>query len=128
MWPVPFLLLYQCCMDKNKNFINFLYSLFLSTVFWFIAEFIKGHLLFASNRRPMNLFYFFIIKVTIASIFYYLTGVAKKVSLDRNVKSLWTTYRKLLKWTHAVIKLMKRCFKPTYQLTSYKLNIFFFLY
>jgi hypothetical protein len=86
MLPVSFLLLYQYCTNKHKNF--FLYSLLLSAMFSFVVGPIEGHLHFADIRSPMNLFYFFVIDVGVVFISYWLTKLVMKMSQERNARPL----------------------------------------
>ena len=75
--PVGFLLLYQYCTNKNKNF--YLYTVLLSAVFAFGFATIEQYMGFVEFRQGMTRFYLFLIDVGVAYIAYWFTKLMLKV-------------------------------------------------
>ncbi|WP_419955282.1 hypothetical protein ACN6MT_06970 [Neobacillus niacini] len=69
--PVGFLLVYQYCINKQKNF--YLYIAILSACFAFIFASIEQYMEFVEFRKGMNQFYLFLIDLVIVFISYWLT-------------------------------------------------------
>ncbi|MCY9658306.1 hypothetical protein P5G65_02210 [Paenibacillus chondroitinus] len=80
--PVGFLLLYQYCTNKNKNF--YLYTLLLSAMFAFGFATIEKYMGFVEFRKGTNQFHLFIIDVGIAYIAYWFTRLLLKVREKNN--------------------------------------------
>ncbi|MFC4321346.1 hypothetical protein [Litchfieldia salsa] len=77
MLPVGFLLLYQYCTNRNKNF--FLYTLLLSAVFAFGFATVEKSMGFVEFRKGTHQFHLFLIDVVIVFISYWMTKILKKV-------------------------------------------------
>lgn len=75
--PVGFLLLYQYCTNRNKNF--YLFTLLLSAVFAFGFAQLEEFLGLVSLRKGMHNFHLFLIDVGIAYIAYWFTKAILKV-------------------------------------------------
>lgn len=75
--PVAFLLLYQYCTNRSRNF--HLYTLILSAAFAFGFTSIEEGLGLLEFRKGMNYFYVFIIDVVIAYIAFWFTRIIIKL-------------------------------------------------
>ncbi|MDQ0897488.1 hypothetical protein [Paenibacillus sp. V4I7] len=80
--PVGFLLLYQYCTNKNKNF--YLYTILLSAVFAFGFATIEKYIGFVEFRIGTTQFHLFIIDVGIAYIACWVTKLLLKVRGKNN--------------------------------------------
>lgn len=69
--PVIFLLLYQYCTNRNKNF--YLYTILLSAVAAFGFATIERYLGFIELRKGMTQFYLFLFDLVVAYSAYWLT-------------------------------------------------------
>lgn len=75
--PVGFLLLYQYCTNRNKNF--YLYTLVLSAIFAFGFASIEQYFGLLEFRKGMNHFYIFLIDVGIGYSAFWLTKIVIKL-------------------------------------------------
>ncbi|PKG23734.1 hypothetical protein [Niallia nealsonii] len=69
--PVGFLLLYQYCTNRNKNF--YLYSVLLSVAFAFVFAQLEEFIGLLTLRKGMTHFYLVLIDIGIAYIAYWFT-------------------------------------------------------
>lgn len=69
--PVGFLLLYQYCTNKGKNF--YLYTALLSALFAFVFAQLEEYIGLLTLQKGMNHFYLFFIDIGIACIAYWFT-------------------------------------------------------
>jgi hypothetical protein len=81
--PVGFLLVYQYCTNKQKNF--YLYTIILSACFAFAFASIEQYMGFVEFRKGMNQFYLFLIDLGIVFISYWFTKFILKIK--KGVKS-----------------------------------------
>lgn len=81
--PVGFLLLYQYCTNRRKNF--YLYTVLLSAVFAFAFASLEMGIGMAEFGNGMNLFYLFLINIIIACIPYWFTKLLLKVRPKKSV-------------------------------------------
>ncbi|MBM7573028.1 hypothetical protein [Aquibacillus albus] len=75
--PVGFLLLYQYCTNKNKNF--YLYTLLLSGVFAFGFATIEAQLGMLEFHKGMNQFYLFLMDVVFVYVTYWFTKFVRRL-------------------------------------------------
>nr|WP_263326824.1 hypothetical protein [Neobacillus sp. Marseille-Q6967] len=75
--PVSYLLLYQYCINHQKNF--YLYSIFLSALYAFVFAPLEEYIGLLDIRKGMNLFYLFLIDVAIAYTAYWFTRFILKL-------------------------------------------------
>ncbi|TXC89815.1 hypothetical protein FS935_15750 [Metabacillus litoralis] len=80
--PVGFLLVYQYCTNRNKNF--YLYTLVLSAIFAFGFASVEDYLGLLSFDKGMNQFYLFLIDIVIVFISYRFTLIVKALSNGRS--------------------------------------------
>ncbi|MBY0144990.1 hypothetical protein [Neobacillus niacini] len=80
--PVGFLLLYQYCTNKQKNF--YLYTLIVSACFAFIFASIEQYMGFVEFRKGMNQFYLFLIDIVIVVSSYWFTKFILRVKNGGN--------------------------------------------
>lgn len=78
--PVGFLLMYQYCTNKRKNFI--LYTLLLSAIFSFGFGSIEKSIGFIELKRGMNQLYLFLIDLFVVFIAYWATRLVRKLRTD----------------------------------------------
>ncbi|GAA0344155.1 hypothetical protein GCM10008967_38230 [Bacillus carboniphilus] len=76
--PVAYLLLYQHCINHNKNF--FIYSLFLGAIIAFGLAPIEMFIGMMKMSKGMNLLFLFFIDVAIGYAAYFLTKLVSKMS------------------------------------------------
>jgi hypothetical protein len=69
--PVGFLLIYQYCTNRNKNF--YLYTLLLSAIFAFGFAWVERLLGLVEFRKGMNHFYLYLLDLGIVFISYWFT-------------------------------------------------------
>jgi hypothetical protein len=79
--PVSFLLLYQYCTNRKKNFL--LYAALMSAVFTFVLAPLESYFGLLELRRGMTYFYVFLIDLGIVYFSYFFTQMLKGVH-DRN--------------------------------------------
>lgn len=79
--PIGFILMYQYCLNNNKNF--YLYTVLVSGVFSFGFASIEMLMGFIDFNRGMNAFFIFIIDLVIVFLSYWLTNFVKRLSKDR---------------------------------------------
>lgn len=77
MLPVTFILLYQYCTNKRKNY--YLFAIIASAIFAFVLGPLEGHYRFAVMRKGMNSFVFFISDILIAYVTYWFTKLMLRV-------------------------------------------------
>ncbi|RKD25776.1 hypothetical protein BEP19_02215 [Ammoniphilus oxalaticus] len=82
--PASYLLLYQYCTNKNKNF--YLYTIGLSAVFAFGVVPIERWLDLIDIRKGMNFFYIFLNNVAVGYLSYWFTKFVIKVK-NKGVKT-----------------------------------------
>lgn len=83
--PVGFLLIYQYCTDKNKNF--YLYALLLGALFSFGMGAINKYIGLTELRKGATLFHLFLLDTGVAYISYWLTRlILKFTELQPTVK------------------------------------------
>lgn len=75
--PVAFLLLYQYCTNKDKNF--YVYAIVLSAIFAFGFASFSEYLGLVELRQGMNKFYLFLLDVAVAYIAYWFTKLVLKL-------------------------------------------------
>lgn len=78
--PVCFLLLYQYCSNRQKNY--YLYSLVLCAVLVFGFASLEVYFGFAEYRNGMNSFYLLLISVAIVYLSYWFTKFVLKLKAD----------------------------------------------
>ncbi|MCM3670631.1 hypothetical protein M3181_16835 [Mesobacillus maritimus] len=83
--PVGFLLLYQYCLNTNKNF--YFYSVILSTVFALIFAPLEHAMGFVEIRKGLNFFHLFLIDLVIAYAAYFFTALIRKLENQRQKES-----------------------------------------
>lgn len=76
--PAVFLLLYQYCLNHNKNF--FLYTIILSALFSFILVPLEMYLGLVKLGKGMQLYHVFVIDVAIAYAAYLLTTFVRRLT------------------------------------------------
>ncbi|WEG12488.1 hypothetical protein PU629_20695 [Pullulanibacillus sp. KACC 23026] len=75
--PVGFLLVYQYCTNRQKNF--YLYTLVLSAFFSFVLGTIEYLLGMSEFKNGMNEMYLFLIDVVVTYVSYWFTKFIKKL-------------------------------------------------
>ena len=80
--PIGFLLLYQYCTNRQKNF--YIYTLLLSVIFAFGFASIERYLGMTSYKNGMRQFYLFLIDIGVVYIAYWSTKLLLKVKEKAN--------------------------------------------
>lgn len=75
--PVGYLLVYQYCINHNKNF--YLYTLILDAFFTFVFGTIEHLLKMSEFNNGMNPFYIFLIGLLVTYVSYWFTKFIKKM-------------------------------------------------
>ncbi|MBB6452399.1 hypothetical protein HNQ94_000844 [Salirhabdus euzebyi] len=75
--PVGFLLVYQYCTEKKKNF--YLYTVILSAIFTFGFATIESYLGLVEFRKGMNQFFLFLLDLGIVLVSFWFTRILLKI-------------------------------------------------
>ena len=74
--PVVFILTYQYCTNRNKNF--YLYAILVSAIFTFGFGTFEKYIGVAEFRKGMNQFWLFLIDLVIVFVSYWFTKILLK--------------------------------------------------
>jgi uncharacterized membrane protein YecN with MAPEG domain len=79
--PVAFMLLYQYCTNKGKNF--YIYTIILSLIFAYGLGSISKYLELFKMRKGTTLTYLFLIDIAVAFIAYWFTKFFLKLRREK---------------------------------------------
>lgn len=82
--PVGYLLLYQYCLNRGKNFL--IYTLYLSAVFAFGIASIEAMMGMLEFHKGMNQLYLFLIVIVITYTAYFFTRFIKKMRSNEPIE------------------------------------------